>query len=164
MATQDAAEQDQDPSFDPSFDPFRRHDQYGLQGAQPQSFWEYLRLALIAFTLLPIKVLGCVACLIGCYLVCKFSFLVPAHKRTAWVVSCGKVFVRMELFCLGFMTVTWKKVPETRPKHVIQGVKAAGVVSNHCSWADILIHMSRSFPSFVARASTKDLLWVGLIR
>lgn len=167
MATQELAEQtphdDKDPT-DPCYDPFRRHDQYGLQGAQHQSVWEYLRLFLMAFTLLPLKVLGCVACLIGCYLVCKFSFLVPAPKRTAWVVNCGKIFVRMELFCCGFMTVTWKKVPDTRPAHVTQGVKVAGIVSNHCSWADILVHMSRSFPSFVARASTKDLLWVGLIR
>lgn len=164
MVLQEAAEQTPRDAADPCFDPFRRHDQYGLQGTQRQSVLEYLRLAFLALTLLPLKVLGCVACLIGCYLVCKFSFLVPASKRTAWVVNCGKTFVRMELFCCGFFTVTWKTVPDTRPKHITQGVKAAGIVSNHCSWADILIHMSRSFPSFVARASTKDLLWVGLIR
>ena len=70
----------------------------------------------------------------------------------------------MELFCCGFMAVKWKTVPDTRPQHVTQGVRIAGIVSNHCSWADILVHMSRSFPSFVARASTKNLLWVGLIR
>lgn len=167
MATQEVAEQtlqdDTDPT-DPSYDPFRRHDQYGLQGAQHQSVWECLRLCLMAFTVLPLKILGCLACLTGCYLTCKFSFLVPAPKRSAWVVNCGKIFVRMELFCCGFMTVTWKRVPDTRPAHVTQGVKVAGIVSNHCSWADILVHMSRSFPSFVARASTKDLLWVGLIR
>ncbi|KAL3131350.1 hypothetical protein ABBQ38_000636 [Trebouxia sp. C0009 RCD-2024] len=161
MAVQEGPEERSED--DPSFDPFKRHDQYGLEGAERQPIWEYLRLAVIALTILPLKIIGCVACLVGCYLVCKFSFLVPAHTRSAWVVSCGRVFVRMELFCLGFVTVTWKTVPDTRPKHILQGVKVAGVVSNHCSWADILVHMSRSFPSFVARASTKDLLWVGLI-
>lgn len=162
MATQQPAEHRSEE--DPAFDPFRRHDQYGLEGATKQSVLEYLRLAVMALTILPLKILGCVACLIGCYLVCKFSFLVPAQNRAAWVVSCGKVFVRMELFCLGFMTVKWQKVPDTRPTHILKGAKAAGIVSNHCSWADILVHMSRSFPSFVARASTKNLLWVGLIR
>ncbi len=149
---------------DPAFDPFRRHDQYGLEGATHQPVWEYLRLAVMALSVLPLKVLGCIACLIGCYLVCKLSFLMPAQDRSAWVAGWGKVFVRMELFCLGFMTVTWKKVPDTRPKQMLEGVKVAGIVSNHCSWADILVHMSRSFPSFVARDSTKNLLWVGLIR
>ena len=162
MASQEAAEQRSED--DPQFDPYRRHDQYGLEGAQRQSVWEYLRLSVMALILLPLKILGCVACLIGFYLVCKFSFFVPADKRSAWVAGCGKVFVRMELFCCGFMSVTWKRVPDTRPHHVVQGVKPAGIVSNHCSWADILLHMSRSFPSFVARASTKNLLWVGLIR
>ena len=162
MASQEAAEQRSED--DPAFDPFRRHDQYGLEGGQRQSAWEYLRLALMALTVLPLKILGCIACLLGCYLVCKFSFLVPKQKRGAWVAGCGKVFVRMELFCCGFMTVTWKTVSDTRHKNVSQGIQTAGIVSNHCSWADILVHMSRSFPSFVARASTKNLLWVGLIR
>ena len=149
---------------DPAFDPFRRHDQYGLEGAERQSLWEYLRLTIMALTVLPARILGCIACLTGCYLICKLSFLVPRKSRSAWVVGWGKVFVRLELLCLGFLTVTWKKLPDKRPKHVLEGVRVAGIVSNHCSWADILVHMSRSFPSFVARASTKELLWVGLIR
>lgn len=43
-------------------------------------------------------------------------------------------------------------------------VKAAAIVSNHCSWLDILVHMSKYFPAFVARDSTKDLTMIGLIR
>lgn len=38
------------------------------------------------------------------------------------------------------------------------------IVSNHCSWVDILVHMSRFFPAFVARDSTKHLMLIGLIR
>ena len=149
---------------DPAFDAFRRHDQYGLEGSRRQSVLEYFRLAVMALTILPIKIVGCIACLIGCYLACRFSFLVPRESRAAWVVGCGKVFVRMELFCLGFLTIRWKKVTDSRPQQNISSVKVAGIVSNHCSWADILVHMSRSFPSFVARYSTKNLVWVGLIR
>ena len=96
---------------DPAFDAFRRHDQYGLEGSRRQSVLEYLRLAVMALTILPIKI-----------------------------------------------------VTDNRPHQNIKSGKVAGIVSNHCSWADILVHMSRSFPSFVARYSTKNLVWVGLIR
>lgn len=41
---------------------------------------------------------------------------------------------------------------------------AVAVVSNHCGWADILIHMARFFPAFVARDGTQNLAMVGLIR
>lgn len=162
MAHQEPAEtRDQN---DPAFDPFRRHDQYGLEGAAPQSVLEYLRLAIAAVTILPLKLVGCLALLIGCYSMCKLSFLFPAQDRAAWVAACAKFFVRAELFCLGFVTVTWQVVPDNRQHKLPPGTKAAGIVSNHCSWTDILLHMSRSFPSFVARASTKNLPWVGLIR
>lgn len=149
---------------DPAFDPFRRHDQYGQEGAAPQPFLEYLRLAVAAFTILPLKLLGCLTCLIACYCMCKLSFLFPAEKRAAWVATCAKFFVRAELFCLGFVTVQWHPIPDRRQPKLPPDVRPAGIVSNHCSWADILLHMSRSFPSFVARASTKNLPWVGLIR
>lgn len=150
---------------DPAFDPFRRHDQYGLEGAKAQPIKEYLRLGVVAVIILPIKLIGCIACLIGCYLMCKSSFLVPAKNRSTWVAAWAKFFVRAELFCLGFLTVTWHTIPPNNQQHKSKpGVIAAGIVSNHSSWADILVHMSRSFPSFVARSSTKNLLWVGLIR
>lgn len=41
---------------------------------------------------------------------------------------------------------------------------AVAIVSNHCGWTDILVHMARSFPSFVARADTIQLTMIGLIR
>lgn len=43
-------------------------------------------------------------------------------------------------------------------------MRAAAIVSNHCSWLDILVHMSKYFPAFVARHGTKDLTMIGLIR
>lgn len=42
--------------------------------------------------------------------------------------------------------------------------RAVAVVSNHCGWVDILIHMARYFPAFVARDGTQNLPMVGLIR
>jgi len=43
---------------DPLYDPFRRYDQYGTMGVTPQPWWEYLRLGLLAVTLLPLKFVG----------------------------------------------------------------------------------------------------------
>ena len=43
---------------DPLYDPFRRFDQYGTMGVTPQPWWEYLRLGLLAVTLLPLKFVG----------------------------------------------------------------------------------------------------------
>lgn len=45
-----------------------------------------------------------------------------------------------------------------------QNKQAVAVVSNHCGWVDILIHMARYFPAFVARDGTQNLPMVGLIR
>jgi lysophosphatidylcholine acyltransferase/lyso-PAF acetyltransferase len=41
---------------------------------------------------------------------------------------------------------------------------AAVIVSNHVSYMDILVHMAHSFPSFVARGNTKDMVLLGIIR
>lgn len=38
------------------------------------------------------------------------------------------------------------------------------VISNHCSYFDILILMSRYFPSFVARSNTQDMPLIGICR
>lgn len=41
--------------------------------------------------------------------------------------------------------------------------QAAGIVSNHLAWIDILVHMAHSFPSFAARDSTQHLAMIGLV-
>lgn len=41
---------------------------------------------------------------------------------------------------------------------------AAVIVSNHVSYLDILVHMSHSAPSFVARGNTADLPLLGVVR
>ena len=41
---------------------------------------------------------------------------------------------------------------------------AGAVISNHCSYIDILILMSRYFPSFVARSNTQEMPLIGLCR
>ena len=38
------------------------------------------------------------------------------------------------------------------------------VISNHCSYLDILVLMSRYFPSFVARSNTAEMPLLGVCR
>ena len=37
-------------------------------------------------------------------------------------------------------------------------------MSNHVGWADILVHMTRWLPSFVAREETRTLPFIGITR
>ncbi len=41
---------------------------------------------------------------------------------------------------------------------------AGGIICNHCSYIDILVLLSRYFPSFVARSNTQDMPFIGLCR
>jgi lysophosphatidylcholine acyltransferase/lyso-PAF acetyltransferase len=114
-------------------------------------------LGVLSVLVLPFKVLGAASCLVSFYLFCRLSILIPEEKRSNAVAGAGKIACRLCLLSLGFLRVRWINM-ENRP-----GVEPVAIVSNHCSWLDILVHMSRFFPSFVARDSTKDLPLVGLI-
>lgn len=74
-----------------SYDPFRRHDQYGRKGEKPQPLAEQARLVAVIVLLVPFKLLGCLLCLVSCYLTCRFAFLLPSAKRADWVAAAGKV-------------------------------------------------------------------------
>lgn len=43
-------------------------------------------------------------------------------------------------------------------------VAVGAIVSNHISWADILVHMTQWLPSFVARDATTNLPFIGVTR
>lgn len=140
------------------YEPFKRHDLYGDMGRGPLSIPRRLRLYVLAVLVFPLRCITTVGCL-ACYnVLCRLSFLVPSAYRVAWIVFWGRVLCRLCLFCLGFVRVEWITFPSPTP-----APKVGGVVSNHLSWCDILIHMSRSFPSFVARVGTEKLPFVGLI-
>ena len=161
------------PAPDPRYDPFIRSDQYGHLGHRPQSFWEYARLGLCSITVVPLKTLGSLVCLTTFFVICRLSAALPRHQQAALVPFCGKLACRACLFCLGFFHIRWVRADEhnrtgtqsfTAAQRVSPDVPAMAIVSNHCGWPDILVHMSRSFPSFVARAATQDLFMIGLIR
>jgi 1-acyl-sn-glycerol-3-phosphate acyltransferase len=58
----------------------------------------------------------------------------------------------------------WPQHPQPRLRTCLVCPAAVAVVSNHMSWADILIQMARYFPAFVARDGTQNLPMIGLIR
>lgn len=139
--------------------PFVRGDAHGEYGQKPVRGLDLLVLILEAVLLLPLRALGAFTCLILYWLVCKLSAPLPRAQRAGVAVPVGKLACRACLFCIGFLHIKWERAPvdENAPR-------PGGIVSNHNSWADILLHMANSFPAFVARDSTKNLPLVGIIR
>ena len=151
--------------------PWIRADKYGEMGLAPQPVLEYIRMGLMLVFVVPIKIIGAVSCLLSFYLWTKVAaVLFPAKHRSDWVAWLGKIHCRMCLFFIGFVRVRWVAIDwEGEPvSSTTGGAKEeprsyAGIVSNHLSWADILVHMSHFFPAFVARSSTAGTMFVGSI-
>ena len=140
--------------------PWERLDRYGECGLKPQPLWEKIRILLVLVFIVPIKILGSLGCLLSFYVVIKLSFLFPKSVRTDWVASLGKIHCRMCLLFIGFIKVRWIDLSDDRTGNE----DYVGIVSNHCSWCDILVHMSHFFPAFVARSKTEHTRFVGAIR
>ncbi|KAK9826820.1 hypothetical protein WJX81_004146 [Elliptochloris bilobata] len=144
-------------------------------GRKPQPVLEYVRLALLATVFLPIKFFGAVLCVLAFHIVCRLAVLVPADRRTMAVGELGKLMARSALLFWGYTRVDWVRTDVSPHAHVKGNFPAdaatptngaphaAVIVSNHVSYLDILVHMSHSAPSFVARGNTADLPLIGLI-
>lgn len=146
--------------------PWQRTDRYGEMGLAPQPVLEYVRLGLMLALVVPIKIIGAFTCLVSFWIWVQLAaVLFPAKYRSGWVAWLGKIHCRSCLFFMGFVRVRWVAVdsdgePVSSPQ---SGPSPAGIVSNHLSWADILVHMSHFFPAFVARSSTAKTPFVGSI-
>ena len=148
---------------DPKHLPFARNDRYGDMGIKPQPLAEKCRLAVLSVTTLPLKVIGAASCIIGFYLVCRLSEVLPASIKMPVTALLGKFFSRLCLLSIGFASIKRVKVGHAAWDRSKGDGPAAGIVSNHCSHTDILIHMARSFPSFVARGGTESIPLIGFI-
>lgn len=155
-----------------AYDPFRRLDRYGDRGLVPQRWTEQFRLALFAVVVLPARIIISMTCMLLCYALCWGSrLLLPEPLRYTVVATVGKVLCRVCLFAFGFFRIEWVQIKSFSPKESVEDndgegakeVRPCGIVSNHVGWADILIHMERWFPSFVAKSKTKELPFVGII-
>ena len=148
-------------SGDPRFHAFQRHDAYGPWGMAPQPLLERLRLAL--FTLMfPVRVLMAAACIVGVYASCRLSTVLPisALARSSFARSWGMRWCSYQLYVMGFR-VSYVRDPAASCSG--GSGPAAGIVSNHCSWADIVIHMSRNWPAFAARDGVQNIPIVGSV-
>ena len=140
--------------------PWERTDRYGECGLAPQPWYEIVRICICLIFIAPIKICGSVACLLSFFLVTKIAWAFPKSVRSDWVAALGKIHCRMCLLFIGFIRVRWIHLGESSSP---SESRVAGIVSNHCSWCDILVHMSHFFPSFVARSKTESMKIVGSI-
>lgn len=139
------------------FDPFRRKDRFGLIGTDPLSFPDRLVIYFFAVFILPIRVLICCLLLVFLYISCYLIQLLPVEHQPSVIAALGKRTCRVCLLVLG-IRVNWvNKKPHN-------DAFASGIVSNHASWIDVLLHMSHSFPSFVSAEKALKLTLVGKIR
>lgn len=147
---------DEDPA---AFRPFLREDAYGEGAEAPFSLAERARLALMTVLVLPFKAFATLLCVVGCFLTTRAAQLFPEPARSHAVAAGGSFWARGCLAAFGFWRVRWVRVdPE---KH--GATRPVAIVSNHMSYLDILLHMARSFPSFVARDGTQNIPMIGVV-
>ncbi|GFR48524.1 hypothetical protein Agub_g10419 [Astrephomene gubernaculifera] len=148
---------------------FKRSDLYGTYANNPKSFATQLRLIVLSLTLVPLKLFACIGCVLSYYLLILLGNATLSEPfKTKYMVFWGRFWTRAVLYCLGFWTIKWVYVsPEgTVSSKAPLGFKErrfGGYVSNHCSWVDIVLYMSRLFPSFVAKKEVSALPLVGPI-
>lgn len=100
--------------LDPTYLPFVRTDRYG-EGGYVISFWAKARLLLLACTLLPLRLVACLACVASFYVTCRLAKLIPNDIIARRVITaCGKVWSRACLFCLGFVHISWARPGVTK--------------------------------------------------
>ena len=139
--------------------PFARRDAYGPMGCYPPAL-EKLRIALVWLTLLPlVKAAVCLATLCSFALVCTVARRLPLALRRRVLPLLAWLHVRVVLFCCGFL---WIRRTRVSGSSAAQAVPVC-LVSNHVSWVDILVLMAETFPSFVAKATIRELPLVGVI-
>lgn len=139
--------------------PFVRKDRFGEYGMAPQPTMVKVVLAIEALVLLPLRAVSVLLLVVLYWLICNASVALPPKYCAAVTVTAGRLVCRWALFCFGFHYIKWVNLAGAE-----EGPRPGGIVSNHCSYLDILLHMSDSFPAFVARKSTAKLPFIGIIR
>jgi lysophosphatidylcholine acyltransferase/lyso-PAF acetyltransferase len=153
------------PPDDPLFEPFIRTDAYGEAGHRITPA-RALRLAVLSVTLVPCRLAAALLSVAGYYVLLRALAVLPDGVVTRRIAAFwGRFWSTACLLSLGFVRVRWVRVGERgAARRDAPPPWQVAIVSNHMSWADILVHMSRALPSFVARDGTQDIRMVGLIR
>ncbi|KDD76656.1 hypothetical protein H632_c147p2 [Helicosporidium sp. ATCC 50920] len=142
--------------------PFTRDDTFGELGMGSISWKHRVGLIFGCVLLVPIRALLALVLVVSYWLFCIVSPVIPEKQRFALIPLLGRWHCRACLFVMGFIKINWV-IMEPEGGASSGAPPAGGIVSNHTSWADILVHMSRSFPAFVARDATKATPFIGLI-
>eukprot|EP00798_Chlamydomonas_sp_ICE-L_P032709 gene32709-3593_t len=137
--------------------PFVRFDQYGAWGLKPQPRSERIRLWLMSLTLFPLRITLALFLIAACFFTTRLGYLFSDSIGDQVYLFVTPFLSRTVLWCVGFR-ITWVRADDGP-----HAPKPAALVSNHVSWSDIIIHMSDSFPSFVARDGTQNLPIVGFL-
>lgn len=155
------------PQVAPRHAAFLRTDFYGEAGRlRPLPVTEKIRLALLAVTLLPLRLSAGLFCVAAYYLLLRVvtALLPEGLLRFRIARAGGRFWSRACLFSLGFFKIKWVAVSPESSAQSPPPERCVAIVSNHLGWADILIHMSRFMPSFAARDGTQNMFMIGLIR
>ena len=64
------------------YEPYKREDQYGLLGTEPQPLSEYARLAVLAVTVVPLKFMGAFLSVLTVNLMCRRAPLSFPHAAS----------------------------------------------------------------------------------
>jgi uncharacterized membrane protein YgcG len=120
---------------DAAFLPFVRTDRFG-EGGWHVPLLARLRLALLAATLLPLRLAAALTCVVAYYATCRAASLIP-HERASRRVVCalGKLWSRACLLCLGFVSIRWTRLDAARGGAAGGGGGAAGGPSQRRSGA-----------------------------
>ncbi|GIL76376.1 hypothetical protein Vretifemale_5945, partial [Volvox reticuliferus] len=148
---------------------FIRRDLYGSYCNNSIPRLAQLRLVVLSITLFPLKLFACLICVISYFLVVVFGNIAFREPfKAKYMAFWGKFWTRMVLYCLGFWYIKWVYINadgslSNRPPAGLEERHFGGYVSNHCSWVDIVLYMSRLFPSFVAKKDVSTLPLIGPI-
>lgn len=94
--------------MNPLYAPFQRRDQYGVAGLAPQPLVERARLFVMAITLLPLRLAAGLYCVAIYYIICRLAtHLLPELPARRAIAFWGRIWCRLCLLALGFMSVKW---------------------------------------------------------
>lgn len=79
---------------DPLYDSFRRHDQYGKLGADPQPMLEYLRLAFLFTTVVPLRLIGAFSCVFSVNVLCRHELSCPFKVASLTRITASNSLMR----------------------------------------------------------------------
>lgn len=149
----------------PEFLPFVRHDRFGINGKTPQPLTTNILLYVGAVLLLPLRfvlIISTLCTFMGITWVVAKIF--PREQQPAVLTPFGLSFSRALLFFLGFVNIKWVYVGKEGSLAEAAKCQDVGcIVSNHASWADILILCSMFFNTYVAKASITTLPLIGFL-